>query len=151
MKIYTSYFSQIRHFKPYQLAFSTAMWNPAFFRNEHIDNEGRLIGLRANPFIPGPICKNDCRGPEKCLVTPDECLFLKHYRIQLDRLKIEDIITRFEAIAREVQKDLGFIEEPEIILIVYEAPSNPCSERVVIQQWFKDNGIEIEEWKNQHD
>ena len=149
MKFYTSYFSQIRHFKPYQLAFSTAIWNPAFFRNEHIDSQGRLIGLRANPFIPGPICKNDCRGPEKCLVTPNECLFLKHYYMQLSRLNFNEIVAKFEEIARKVQQDLGFKEEPEIVLIVYEAPDNPCSERVVIQKWFKENGINIQEY--QHD
>lgn len=147
MKFYTSYFSQIRHFKPNQLAFSTAMWNPAFFRNEHIDSEGRLIGLRADPFIPGPICKNDCRGRARCLLTPDDCLFLKHYYMQLKRLNFDKIISKFEEIARKVQQDLGFVEEPEIILIVYEAPDNPCSERVVIQKWFKENGIDIEEYK----
>ena len=146
MKFYTSYFSQIRHFKPYQLAFSTAMWNPAFFRTEHVDDMGRLIGLRANPFIPGPICKNDCHGPEYCLLKNGDCLFLKHYRMQLDRLKIRDIMARFETIAQKVKEDLGFEEEPEIILLVYEAPSNPCSERRVIQEWFRDNGIEIEEY-----
>lgn len=146
MKFYTSYFYQIRYFKPYQIPFSTAIWNPAFFREVHIDINGVINGLRANPFIPGPICKNDCRGPEHCLVTPDECLFLKHYRMQLNRLKIDQIITRFEEIAREVQKDLGFNEEPEIILIVYEAPNNPCSERRVIQEWFRDNGVEISEY-----
>ena len=147
MKFYTSYFSQIRYFKPYQLAFSTAMWNPAFFRNEHIDNEGRLIGLRATPFIPGPICKNDCRGREKCLMAPDECLFLKHYYIQLKRLNVDEIVAKFEEIARKVQQDLGFEEEPEIILIVYEAPDNPCSERVVIQKWFRENGVDIQEYQ----
>ena len=146
MKFYTSYFSQIRYFKPHQLAFSTAMWNPAFFRTEHIDSEGRLIGLRANPFIPGPLCKNDCHGPQNCLLQPKNCLFFKHYRTQLDRLKIKDVIKRFKEIAEKVQQDLGFQEEPEIILIVYEAPDNPCSERGVIQQWFRDNGIEIEEY-----
>ena len=92
MKFYTSYFAQIRYFKPYQLAFSTAMWNPAFFRTEHIDSEGRLIGLRANPFIPGPLCRNDCHGPERCLLRPEDCLFLKHYMMQLKRLKIQEII-----------------------------------------------------------
>ena len=146
MKFYTSYFSQIRYFKPHQLAFSTVMYNPSFFRQEHIDSEGRLIGLRANPFIPGPICKNDCRGPEHCLSRPESCVFLKHYRMQLNRLKIKDVLNNFERIAREVQNDLGFEEEPEIILIVYEVPTNPCSERRVIQEWFRDNGIDIQEW-----
>lgn len=145
MKFYTSYFYKIRFFKPYQIPFSTAMWNPHFFQYEHIDANGVLNGLRANPLVPGPICKNDCKGPEKCMSRPQSCLFLKHYRMQLDRLKFNEIIQKFEDIAAKVKNDLGFEEEPEIILIVYEAPNNPCSERRVIQEWFRDNGVECKE------
>ena len=54
----------------------------------------------------------------------------------------KDIIKRFEELAQKVQQELGFKEEPEIILLVYEAPTNPCSERRVIQEWFKENGYE---------
>lgn len=146
MKFYTSYFYQIRFLKPYQLAFSTAMWNPAFFREEHVDSEGRLMGLRATPFIPGPICKNDCHGPENCLLTPKNCLFLQHYMTQLRRLDFNKTIKRFEEIAYAVKEDLKFKEEPEILLIVYEAPTNLCSERGPIQQWFAENNMPIQEW-----
>ena len=148
MKYKISYFYQIRFFKPYQIPFSTAMWNPQWFLPEHIDKNGVMNGLRANPFVPGPICKNDCHGPENCLVTPQTCLFLKHYYMQLKRLNFNKVINRFEEIANEVKNDLGFTEEPEIILIVYEKPDNPCSERVVIKQWFKDNGVILEEYKH---
>ena len=34
----------------------------------------------------------------------------------------------------------------DFALIVYETPSNPCSERVAIQQWGKENHLNITEW-----
>jgi hypothetical protein len=48
-----------------------------------------------------------------------------------------------------VQAEEGFTEEPIIVLIVHEATNNPCSERRVIQEWFRDNGYPIEEFVHQ--
>ena len=42
----------------------------------------------------------------------------------------------------------GFQEEPIIMLLVHEAPQNPCSERRVIQEWFADHGITVKEWQH---
>lgn len=39
--------------------------------------------------------------------------------------------------------------EPEIILIVYETPDNPCSERRVLIDWFASNGYELEEYRKE--
>ena len=53
-------------------------------------------------------------------------------------------------------KDFLLIEDKEKILevkdvnfafLVYETPANPCSERIVIQQWFREHGMSIEEWQ----
>jgi len=30
--------------------------------------------------------------------------------------------------------------------IVFESPANPCSERVIIQHWLKENGVDAVEW-----
>ena len=38
------------------------------------------------------------------------------------------------------------MEDPDLILLVYETPDNPCSERVAIQDWFKLYGLEVKEW-----
>ena len=54
---------------------------------------------------------------------------------------------RFERLGYFIKEKEGFIEIPTMILIVHEVPSNPCSERIVIQKWFKDNGIIIKEFK----
>ena len=47
-------------------------------------------------------------------------------------------------IAIEIGENLD--EEVEFAFLVYETPQNPCSERTIIQKWFHENGIEIEEW-----
>ena len=49
--------------------------------------------------------------------------------------------------AEYVQRLLGFLDEPEIMLIVHEAPDNPCSERVPLQEYFKEHGINVEEYE----
>lgn len=149
-KVYTSYFYQVRNFKPNCLGFSTAIWPPKYFHagNPSLDKNGVLVGLTAPPFAPGPLCEGDCHGPKECTSKPNDCAFLKHYRQQLDQLDIKEIMAQFERIAAAVQEDYKFKGEPQIILIVYEAPSNQCSERTVIQQWFRDNGVECEEWSN---
>ena len=38
------------------------------------------------------------------------------------------------------------LEYANFAFIVFEPPTRECSERIVIQSWFRDNGIEIEEW-----
>ena len=52
-----------------------------------------------------------------------------------------------QKVADFIQQTEGFQEEPEIILMVYEVPDNPCSERVELLRYFRENGIDIEEWK----
>jgi len=40
----------------------------------------------------------------------------------------------------------GFEHDPEIILIVHEVTDNPCSERTELVKWFKEHGVELEEY-----
>ena len=42
----------------------------------------------------------------------------------------------FKLLGERIKSKLGFSEEPEIVLLVHEAPSNPCSERTVLQDFF---------------
>lgn len=148
MKIYTSYFYQVRNFTPNVIPFSTAMWPPKYFgRIPFKDKRGIFNGLSCPPLVPGDECNNLCRGPENCATKDSStCPFLKTYRAQLDRLDFDKVVTRLQAIANQIKEDEGFEEEPVVVLLVYEKPSNPCSERVAIQEWFRDNGIEVEEW-----
>ena len=93
------------------------------------------------------MCENLCHGSENCDThDPTKCLFLKTYRYQLDQLDYNEIISRCENIANKIKEVEQFNEEPIIILLVHEAPDNPCSERRVIQEWFASHGKKVEEW-----
>ena len=127
MKIYTSYFYQVRNFPINAVAFSTAMWDPKWFHN--FKDKSYKFNI------------------EYCNTSnPNTCLFLKNYYEQLCELDIHKVIGRLEEIAEAVQKKEGFKEEPIIILLVYETPKNKCSERQIIHKWFSSNGIKIKEW-----
>lgn len=132
---------------------STAKWDPKWFHQnknqkyEWKDKNGVWNGIRAEVFAPGPLCDNLCRGPECCDTgNPQNCEFLKAYRKQLDNLDFKEIIQRIYKLGKSVQENESFTEEPIIVLIVHEAPSNPCSERRVIKEWFKENGYSLEEF-----
>lgn len=135
---------------------STALWDPAWFHQNRghsyqwKDKNGVWNGLRAEPFAPGPTCEHLCRGPESCNNgDPQLCAFLRTYRQQLDDLDFKEIIKRIYSIGKAVQEKEGFTEDPIVVLIVHEATDNPCSERRVIQDWFRDNGYPIEEFRHQ--
>lgn len=154
MQIYTSYFYKVRFMKPYMIPLSTAKYAPKWFHQDKgpnfqwKDKNGVWNGLRAPVFAPGPSCDNLCQGADNCGRSPDSCLFLKTYRYQLDQLDYQDIIKRCESIANQIKKVEEFEEEPIIMLLVHEAPTNPCSERKSIQDWFMAHGKEVKEWNN---
>ena len=143
MKFYTSYFAQMRNFPPNMICFSTAHWEPKYITPGRSQNG--IIWMGIPPLKPGKECDGLCNG--KCIKkTPESCAFLKTYRKQLDALNFQEIITKIKMIAQKIQNNEEF-NDVDIAILVYEKFDNPCSERVPIQQWFKDNGMEIEEWK----
>ena len=151
MQIYTSYFYQVRFMKPYMIPLSTAIWGPKWFKQGKPwkDKNGVWNGLKADVFAPGPMCEGLCRGPETCETrSPQKCLFLNTYRYQLDLLDFNDVVARCERIGNYIKSLENFSEEPVIMLLVHEAPQNPCSERRVIQEWFAANGKEVKEWEH---
>ena len=142
MKIYTSYFAQMRNFPPNMIGYSTACWEPKYITPGRSQNGIFWLGIP--PLKPGKNCEGLCNG--KCAIkNPESCAFLQAYRAQLNKLNFEEIVEKMKTIARRIQESEGF-EDVDLALLVYETPQNKCSERVVIQQWFKDNGMEIEEW-----
>ena len=156
MKIYISYFYQIRFFTPNMIPLSTCISDPPYFHNftgdkgyQFYDKRGVLNGLRAEPFKPGPMCDGLCGGPSTCDThDPNHCDFLACYRRQLDLLDFPSIIQRFENLGKAFQEKHPDFQEIIPVLIVYETPNNPCSERHIIKAWFKDNGYELEDWSN---
>ena len=154
MKVMISYFYQIRFFKPNMIPLSTAMWDPKWFHDnkgsshKFFDKNGVLNGVRAEPFVPANECSGLCRGRENCSpgIEPGECPFLYTYFDQLCALDFNEIMKRFEKLGKTVQSDRGFFEEPVMVLIVYETPQNPCSERGTIKAWFAKHNYELEEF-----
>lgn len=146
MKFATSYFYQIRNFKPWMIPISTAKWDPKWFSTMRFDKNHIINGLRCEEFAPGTLCDGLCHG-DCHPAHPESCNFLNIYRSQLKQINFNDFIIRCKKCVDWVQEHnkVGMPQEPIIVMIVYETPNNPCSERTVIQDWFAANGIECRE------
>lgn len=149
----TSYFYQIRFFKPNMIPISTARWDPSWFHKgkgekfTFFDDNGVINGLRLPEFAPGPMCEGLCSGNDKCIGhNPSSCDFLKIYRKQLNSIPYKDLIHRCEKyLTWYKSKYEREIVDPIFVMIVYEAPDNSCSERAAIQDWFKSHGVDCKE------
>ena len=150
-----SYFYNVRHMKPYQVPVSTAMYDPKWFHNNKghghvfVDKNGVINGLRHEALKPGDSCNGTCQGRELCQGNPDYCLFLRMYE---DQLKGTD----FDKVKKELEEGVSHVaklnpmysgEPLECILMVYEKPDNPCSERGPLKKWFMENGVELLEFE----
>lgn len=151
MKVYTSYFYQIRNFAPYQIPVSTAAWDPKWYHankgndNVFIDRNGVINGIRIGALQPNKSLHGLCQGAASCTCKSEQCAFLKGYEAQLLELDFNKIWDNLNKLAEVVKDTLEFKEEPEVVLIVYETPDNRCSERQAIQKLFSINGISCEE------
>lgn len=156
MKIYTSYFYQVRYFKPHQIPVSTADWDPKWFHENmnqnHVwkDKNGVWNGVRIELLNPSHVCT---QLPPECVYCikgnrhPESCGFLKDYRDGLkNRLDFEELMCFLTGIADYFKQLEHFSEEPEIMLLVHEAPTVLCSERVPIQELFLSHNMQVEEW-----
>lgn len=158
MKYKISYFYKIRFFKPWQIPVSTAIWDPKWFHkgtgnNKVIfkDKNGVYNGLRYEALtIKGANAQDDCRGKDGigtlCNGDANTCTFLSKYRSYLNSLSFDEVDAHCKKLADQVKAREGFEEEPEIILIVYETPDNPCSERPELIRYFKEHNIDLEEF-----
>ena len=136
MKIYTSYWAQVRNFPTNLIGLNTTVWPPKY-RPLGQDKRGVWV-LNCRPLIPGRECEYLCRGA--CNPPhPHDCAFLQTYRKQLDKLNFSE----FYSYMKELSKQHN---NADFAFIVFEPPTRECSERRIIQEWFKDNKIDIEEW-----
>ena len=136
MKIYTSYWAQVRNFPTNLVGLNTTVWTPKY-RPLGTDARGVTV-INCKPLVPGRECDYLCRGT--CNPPhPQDCSFLQTYRKQLDRINFNEFYTYIEELSKKYNNaDFAFI--------VFEPPTRNCSERIPIQNWFHDNGIKIEEW-----
>lgn len=148
MKIYISYFYNIRFFPETLLPVSTAAWDPKWFHNfdkpnvVFRDKRNVVNGVRLDEFAPIDLFDPDTDCPPKgigCPHTPDTCNFLKKHYNHLCTLD-------FDLIMKKLTDKCTNVNATDICLIVYEKPDNLCSERTTLTRWFKEHGIELEEW-----
>ncbi len=125
---------------------STAISDPAWYRPRngeeyYIDKRGIVCGLRYEPLIVQLHGQGGCPCEER---DPANCECMREYKQLLDSLvDKEKTLKAFEYCANKFQKELGFKEEPIICLMVYEAPSNLCSERIALQRFFQCQELQI--------
>lgn len=156
MKIYTSYFYQIRNFKPYMIPISVCCTDPKWFHDftgsyDYIfrDKRGIWNGLRADilhfpkeKYIGDNMCGEACLMESK---DPSRCGFMTELAQYYNTIDFNYLLSNFERLANKIKEIEKFEEEPIIVLIVYEIPSNKCSEREVLHKWFKQNGYNLTE------
>ena len=153
IEVYTSYFYQVRNMRPGCLAFSTALSDPKWFNKgqPYFDKNNVLVGLRAEPFVPRLELENPCTGPKECehraLDIPWNCEFIEAYYNMLQKLDPKEIEQRFVSVGERYLAHLNQDIPLTYILLVHEAPTNPCSERRPLQKWLKENNMGGEEWK----
>lgn len=144
MKIYTSYFYQIRNFTPNMIPISTAISDPAWYRppvgkEYYIDKRGIVCGLRYEPLIVQK------RGTKECLGLHQQCPFYiegcqcecmqEYYQLLCSLVDKEKTLKAFEYCLNKFNADT-------IVLIVYETPKNLCSERFALQEFFNCKELE---------
>lgn len=143
LKLYTSYFAQLRNFPNNLVGLSTAVWNPKWLQPNR-DKNGTLW-LDIPPLKPDKNCVGLCNG--QCNPKhPNNCEFLKQYYKQLKAIDINNFITKLNNLKLQIEQG-EHLNNIEFAFLVYETPTNPCSERVIIQTWLQENKIPIEEWK----
>lgn len=147
MKIRTSYFYQIRNFKQNMIPVSTCLSDPIWYQppdgeEYYFDKRGIVCGLRYEPLIVQYMGTCGCPCEEKNKLK-GQCPTMKEYRQLLETVDFDKMIKGFNYCANKFHRP--FDEEPIIVLIVYEAPNNPCSERKMLQEYFNEHGIECKE------
>ena len=154
IKLYTSYFYQIRFFKENMIPVSTATYDPKWYHDwmgpDHVfkDKRGIYNGIRAECFHFDEEKYGNCGCGDACSLSPKDpskCEFLRLLRKQYDLLDYNDIIERCNKLANTIQEIEHYKESPILVFIFYETPKNKCSERETLQSWFKDHGYNLQE------
>ena len=145
LKLYTSYWAQVRNFPTNLIVLNTTIWPPKQYNVGGVDKRG-VISLNCTPLRPGHTCDNLCNG--KCVPKhPQDCAFLKKYREQLDAIDFNEFMRKIIDISDRMLIDFPEQKDFDIAFVFFEKYDNPCSERWVVQDWFRAHGVEIEEWQ----
>ena len=175
IKIWISYFYQLRKFPENLIPFSTAHYDPKWFHNFQgqnkvfIDDRGVINGLRL-PQLSFPKdlyqgleergmgCSKDCILQHKVSLQLEQnklkntwqkfgCKFMDlYFKYLWDNVNYDDLMNFFK-ITKEKYEELKDLDDVEFVLLVHEPPSNPCAERPVLKRWFAEFGYDLEEWQ----
>lgn len=156
MKLFITYFYNVRFFLPNMIPVSTAYGDPAWYHGDSydksrcfVDQNGVMNGIREESFLmseaeePKEMCQgNPCPYSGKY----PHCQFLDAYRAHLAKLDFGALMKELSRTADDVKKALRFEGEPIVVLLVHEKPDNPCSERQAIMELFESHGVKLSEW-----
>lgn len=142
MKLYTSYWAQVRNFPTNLIGLNTTIWPPKW-RPLGKDANGVLV-IDCPPLKPGASCEGLCNG--KCNPKhPQDCTFLQAYSNQLNKLDFQYFISQLFNLHERIAYDSD-IKDFDFAFIFFEKYDNPCSERWAVQEWLKSHNVKIEEW-----
>lgn len=165
MKVMISYFNNIRNFTSNMIPLSTAMWDPKWYRKDgivYIDKRGVINGLKAEKLVlkqhEWVKLENKDDDCVKCIDAgnnlqdrtqlKDFCPFMKCYLEQLRKINFSALTKWLEAVCEawyQLTMTYQNLDDIVPVLIVHEKPDRLCCERYVLKQWFKENGVELEE------
>lgn len=143
MKLYTSYWAQVRNFPPNLVVLNTTIWPPRWYNVGGVDKRG-VISLHCTPLRPGKSCDGLCRGDCE-LRHPQNCEFLREYRKQLDSIDFNSFMEHLLDLRARLCEDFK-VDDLDFAFVFFEKWDNQCSERWVVQDWIRTHGIKIEEW-----
>lgn len=157
MRIFVSYFYNIRFFPKNVIPVSSCLGDPQYFHGfTHdknycfVDKRGIMNGIREESLVfdakaydgLSEQCQKHC--PYKSKVP--HCEFMDRYLDQLRKLDYDKLLKEFRRTAEEVRKVTHFEGEPDIAIMVHEPPYCDCAERPCVKQAFKEHRIVVEEW-----
>lgn len=148
MRYMISYFYQIRFFSRNMIPVSTAIWDPKWYHQSKDqsyffkDKNGVWNGFREPLLNPS----KDAGCSKDCSQDPTYCNFSRSYEEKLHKIDFDKFDSKYNKLAAYIQSKENFKEEPVIVFIVHETPLNPCSERLPLIRWFKENGRSLDEF-----
>ena len=153
MRLATSYFYQVRNFKPNMIPISTAVSDPMWYHKgydksvQFYDSNGIVNGARCELLVPGRDLQGLCNGQKACAIQDhSNCPFLQSYAYQLSQLPRETFLSYLDKMVKWVKTYTNIeIKDLVLVFLVYEKYDNPCSERQAILDYIRSIGLEIHE------
>lgn len=152
MRFYTSYFYQIRNFPTSLLPVSTAIYDPKWYKLSPYglpvpDKRGVYIGYNYRALhLPKTWYSElekegyQCEGKNCPDLNRLPCRFMRLYKDYLS-------VVNYESFLNKIQSWLTYTHCEDVCLMVHEPSTCLCAERPVLQEWIRNHGYQIEEWR----